>query len=519
MTRAPCFGSVLFAALLALSGAARSFAGDPTLGAAGANGLENRLPPPIATVGFVASLFQVADGSGSVPIGVALNHAATAPVTVTYATADASGHAGLDYTPARGTLTFAPGQVYASFAVPILRTDAASSRTVALQLSAASGAATLGPVDLALLNVRAAPATPVARLITPRPGARLPGNAMRFLWRGSAAGEYWLAVGVTPGGAEIFNRHVGRNTMVTVAGLPADGRTVYAQLWTRAGAGWDLSAAAFESAGAPVVLKPQAPVPLPPTLPATVVQPAALTGRLVRPGWLMPANLTAPAAGTTLPAGAATFTWESAAWATGYTLDVLSGASVLATQDAGAATSASVSGLPSDGRALTVRVTTRFAGGVTMSSQASYVAATSAYSAAQLHNLTVINNYRATQGLAALALDTQLTAFAQAGSAQLSVDHLPHQHFINASNAGTMFAGDGFRSSAAENQGDPNGWTVLSSDPAANVIAQIDAIQQVMFNEGPGGGHHDNMMGNFTRVGVGLVTISGKLYLTNDFSR
>src|SRR5207253_2034777 len=92
----------------------------------------------------------------------------------------------------------------------------------------------------------------------------------------------------------------------------------------------------------------------------------------------------------------------------------------------------------------------------------------------QQHNLAVINGYRAGKGLAPLVLDGPLTTFAQAGSAELSADHLPHQHFINAANAGTLFTTDGFVGSAAENQGDPNGWTVLASDPTANELAQID---------------------------------------------
>lgn len=41
-----------------------------------------------------------------------------------------------------------------------------------------------------------------------------------------------------------------------------------------------------------------------------------------------------------------------------------------------------------------------------------------------------------------------------------------------------------------------------------------------MFAEGPGGGHYENMMATrFTRVGIGLVTVNGQLYLTNDFSQ
>ncbi len=83
----------------------------------------------------------------------------------------------------------------------------------------------------------------------------------------------------------------------------------------------------------------------------------------------------------------------------------------------------------------------------------------------------------------------------------------------------------GFTSMAGENQGDPNGWRVLSAScPTSNEEMQITQIMQAMFNEGPAGdagdhGHYENMMStSFTRVGVGLIEVSGKLYLTNDFS-
>jgi hypothetical protein len=140
----------------------------------------------------------------------------------------------------------------------------------------------------------------------------------------------------------------------------------------------------------------------------------------------------------------------------------------------------------------------------------------------QHRNLDDINGYRATQNLTPLVLDRQLSDFASAGSQELSQDHLPHQHFIDASNNGTLWT-SGFNGNAEENQGDPNGWYVMSQDPVQNELMQIDDIQQQMFNEGPGTGdahgHYMNIMDpNNRRVGVGLLEVNGQLYLTNDFS-
>lgn len=137
------------------------------------------------------------------------------------------------------------------------------------------------------------------------------------------------------------------------------------------------------------------------------------------------------------------------------------------------------------------------------------------------YNLDVINFYRASKGIAALKIDTQLNTFAQAGSVQLSQDHIAHNHFKQ---AGTSLFSKGFNTMAAENQGDPNGWPVLNAtDAKKNQQLQIDAIQKAMFNEGPGAGaahgHYTNMMNpKYKRVGVGLYSVNNKLYLTNDFS-
>jgi hypothetical protein len=140
----------------------------------------------------------------------------------------------------------------------------------------------------------------------------------------------------------------------------------------------------------------------------------------------------------------------------------------------------------------------------------------------QEHNLEVVNMYRATLNIAPLVLDKQLCTFALAGSQELTMDHTPHQHFINAGNDGSLWM-SGFTSQAAENQGDPNGWTVLASDPTQNELMQIDSIQKAMFDEGPGmgeaHGHYENMMNPaLKRLGVGLIEVNGSLYLTNDFS-
>lgn len=130
------------------------------------------------------------------------------------------------------------------------------------------------------------------------------------------------------------------------------------------------------------------------------------------------------------------------------------------------------------------------------------------------YNVDRINAYRTAASLPALLYDAKISTFARAGSDRLAKDHEPHANFREHAQGAA-----GFGSRSAENQGDPNGVPVLDPDPSANGRKQIDTMMKLMMDEGPGGGHHDNMMNpRFRRVGVGLVTVGNKLYLTNDFS-
>ena len=130
------------------------------------------------------------------------------------------------------------------------------------------------------------------------------------------------------------------------------------------------------------------------------------------------------------------------------------------------------------------------------------------------YNVDRVNAYRAQKGLRPLLYDAKVSAFARRGSEQLARDHTPHAHFAaNAKGAAEL------GTKSAENQGDPNGVPPLEADPVRNGKKQIDVMLQLMFDEGPGGGHYDNMMNpDLRRIGIGLVYAGGKLYLTNDLS-
>ncbi len=130
------------------------------------------------------------------------------------------------------------------------------------------------------------------------------------------------------------------------------------------------------------------------------------------------------------------------------------------------------------------------------------------------YNVDRLNDYRKKAGVPALLYDTKVSAFALEGSKQLAVDHKPHAHFMAKAKGAP-----GMGTKSAENQGDWEGVPQMDKDPLINGKKQIDVMLKIMFDEGPGGGHHDNMLSTkYTRVGVGLFYAGGKLYLTNDFT-
>ncbi len=128
------------------------------------------------------------------------------------------------------------------------------------------------------------------------------------------------------------------------------------------------------------------------------------------------------------------------------------------------------------------------------------------------HNLDTLNMYRAQAGVGALVIDDQLSTFSTTASTELEATGQAHGYFMQQGSSGALWQ-QGFCSSAAENQAP--GWPVNGDEDAT-----IDAILKAMMDEGPGGGHHDNILAaSSTRVGIGLVVdAQQQLWFTNDFS-
>jgi hypothetical protein len=98
-------------------------------------------PPPLPEVRFSAATYSVGEGAGAATIAVVLSGVSDGTVTVDYATSDGTARAGSDYTPANGTLTFAPGVTSRAFTVSIVDDGAdEEDETVALALSSPTNA-------------------------------------------------------------------------------------------------------------------------------------------------------------------------------------------------------------------------------------------------------------------------------------------------------------------------------------------------------------------------------------------
>jgi len=76
-------------------------------------------------------------------------------------------------------------------------------------------------------------------MTSPPPGSTLPGDTVTFVWTsGVGVSEYWLRIGSTVHGGDIYNQSTGLSTSATVSGIPTDGRPIYVRLSSRINNHW-----------------------------------------------------------------------------------------------------------------------------------------------------------------------------------------------------------------------------------------------------------------------------------------
>lgn len=127
------------------------------------------------------------------------------------------------------------------------------------------------------------------------------------------------------------------------------------------------------------------------------------------------------------------------------------------------------------------------------------------YEAEQQHCVDGINAYRADHGLPALRRAADVEQCAMEGAQEDSQSGMAHGHFSNTGGCnGTCWA-----------ENEIPGWPL---DGYGSLTQIIDEGLQMMMDEGPGGGHYENMMGDYTEVGCGIfVTGGNEVWSVQDF--
>ena len=135
-------------------------------------------------------------------------------------------------------------------------------------------------------------------------------------------------------------------------------------------------------------------------------------------------------------------------------------------------------------------------------------AGTTASAAAHQICVTETNKDRATVGKAPVQQSTQLEAYADVG-AMHDFSTSPHDHFSTTQGGGISFA---------ENECPQQGnWNLSFGN--GDLAMTVAACVQAFFDEGPGGGHYENMTGNYGTLGCGIYVQGQQLTIVQDYGR
>src|SRR5438552_3438352 len=197
------------------------------------------------------------------------------------------------------------------------------------------------------------PTTGPAVMLSPSPGSTFTSSTVTFTWSAGSATAYFLFVGSSLHGADIYNS--GQVTVLskTVNNIPTDGRTIYVTLGSRVNGSWTTNSyryTAFNSSATPTPTPTVTPTPTPTATPT----PTPATGAAV---------MTSPPSGSTFTSSSVTFTW-SAGSATAYFLFVGSSLHGADIYNSGIVTAQSktVNNIPTDGRTIYVTLGSQVSG-------------------------------------------------------------------------------------------------------------------------------------------------------------
>jgi arylsulfotransferase ASST len=188
-----------------------------------------------------------------------------------------------------------------------------------------------------------------ATMISPTNGSTFTSSSVTFSWTtGTGVTEYWLWVGTAPGTYNIYDANEFLNTSVTVSGIPTNGKTIYVRLFSWINGAWQYNDYTY-------------------------------TEELIA----SPAAMTSPTTGSVLAGASQSFSWTTGTNVTEYWLWIGSAPGTYNYYDAnqGLNTSVTVSGLPTDGSAVYVRLFS-WINGAWQYNDYSYIAYSDAFKAA-----------------------------------------------------------------------------------------------------------------------------------------
>ena len=221
----------------------------------------------------------------------------------------------------------------------------------------------------------ATPITGAAVMLSPPQGSTFTSSTVTFTWSAGNATAYFLFVGSSPHGADIYNSGQVTVHSKTVNNIPTDGRTIYVTLGSQVNGSWatnNYTYTAFKSSATPTPTPTVTPTPTPtatPTPTPTATPTATPTPTPTPTVTPTPTPTTgaavmiSPPPGSTFTSSSVTFTW-SAGSATAYFLFVGSSPNGADIYNSGQVTvlSKTVNSIPTDGRAIYVTLGSRVNG-------------------------------------------------------------------------------------------------------------------------------------------------------------
>lgn len=119
------------------------------------------------------------------------------------------------------------------------------------------------------------------------------------------------------------------------------------------------------------------------------------------------------------------------------------------------------------------------------------------------------NRYRARHGKPPLRRSAELEAYAATGARHDTAARRPHKHFDDTRGGNLAFAENECLSF--------HGWSLQFA--GGSVRRAIIKCLRTFYDEGPDGGHHENMMGEYRTLGCAVHVAGGGVSIVQDFGR